>query len=97
MGSFNAHVVAYPASTGVDWVALSRRLVEGRLGLAYTPYSTQIECHDWLAELFHAVSRFNTVLLDLDRDAWGYISVRGAAAVSVERGGGTRGGVAHSA
>ena len=73
VGSFNAHVAAYP---GVAWPALATRLVEDRLGLTYAPYSTQIECHDWMAELFHAVSRFNTVLLDLDRDVWGYVSVR---------------------
>jgi adenylosuccinate lyase len=72
IGAFNAHAVAYPA---LDWPAAARRLVEGRLGLKYQPYSTQIECHDWLAELFHAQSRFNTVLLDLDRDVWGYISL----------------------
>ena len=72
IGAFNAHVVAFPT---VDWPAAARRLVTGRLSLTYQPYSTQIECHDWLAELFHAQSRFNTVVLDLDRDAWGYISL----------------------
>ena len=72
VGSFNAHLCAYPS---VDWPAAARELVEARLGLAYQPYSTQIEPHDWLAELFHAVARFNTVLLDLDRDVWGYISL----------------------
>jgi len=73
VGSFNAHVCAYPA--GVDWPAAARDLVERRLGLAYNPYSTQIEPHDWLAELFGAAARFNTVLLGLDRDCWGYISL----------------------
>jgi adenylosuccinate lyase len=72
VGNFNAHLCAYP---GVDWPAAARELVERRLGLAYQPYSTQIEPHDWLAEAFHAQARFNTVLLDLDRDAWGYISL----------------------
>ena len=72
VGNFNAHAVAYP---GVDWPGAARALVEGRLGLRYQAYSTQIEPHDWLAELFHAQSRFNTVLLDLDRDVWGYISL----------------------
>jgi adenylosuccinate lyase len=81
VGSFNAHVCAYPAPApggaagGVDWPAAARELVEKRLGLAYNPYSTQIEPHDWLAELFDATGRFNTVLLGLDRDAWGYISL----------------------
>ena len=72
VGCFNAHVSAYPA---LDWPRASRELVEARLGLVYQPYSTQIEPHDWLAELFHATARFNTVLLDLDRDVWGYISL----------------------
>jgi len=72
VGNFNAHATAYPA---VDWPRAARDLVERRLGLAYQAYSTQIEPHDWLAELFHALARFNTVLLDLDRDAWGYISL----------------------
>ena len=73
VGSFNAHLSAYPS--GVDWPAAARELVEARLGLAYNAYSTQIEPHDWLAELFDATSRFNTVLLGLDRDCWGYISL----------------------
>ncbi len=71
-GSFNAHLVAYPE---VDWPGLGLRLVEEELGLAWNPYTTQIEPHDYMAELFDAVSRFNTVLLDLCRDAWGYISL----------------------
>jgi adenylosuccinate lyase len=58
----------------VDWPALARRYVEG-LGLTWNPYTTQIEPHDYIAELFHAVSRFNTVLIDLCRDIWGYISI----------------------
>jgi len=69
-GNFNAHMVAYPE---VDWPALGQRFVED-LGLAWNPYTTQIEPHDYMAELFGAMSRFNTVLLDLCRDVWGYIS-----------------------
>jgi adenylosuccinate lyase len=72
VGSFNAHVCAYPT---LDWQGAAQALVQARLGLAYQPYSTQIEPHDWLAEVFHALARFNTVLLDLDRDVWGYISL----------------------
>jgi adenylosuccinate lyase len=71
VGNYNAHVVAYPE---VDWPAFARRFVES-LGLAFNPYTTQIEPHDYLAEFFHALSRFNTVLLDFDRDVWGYISL----------------------
>jgi len=70
-GSFNAHVAAYP---DVAWEALARRVVEG-LGLAYNPLTTQIEPHDYMAELFDAFARANTVLIDLDRDLWGYISL----------------------
>ena len=69
-GNFNAHLAAYP---DVDWPALGQSLVEG-LGLTWSPYTTQIEPHDYMAELFGAVSRFNTVLTDLCRDLWGYIS-----------------------
>ena len=72
VGNFNAHIVAYPE---VDWVALNRGFIEDRLGLVYNPYTTQIEPHDFVAELFDAVARFNTVLLDLDRDMWMYISL----------------------
>ena len=70
VGSYNAHVVASPA---VDWPAMAKRLVES-FGLVWNPYVTQIEPHDCLAELFHAFERYNTVLLDLSRDMWGYIS-----------------------
>ncbi len=70
-GSFNAHMAAYPE---VDWEALARRVVEG-LGLAYNPLTTQIEPHDYMAELFDAYARANTILIDLDRDLWGYISL----------------------
>src|SRR5260221_335423 len=70
-GSFNAHVVAAP---GVDWPALARRFVTS-LGVEYNPLTTQIEPHDALAEAFDAVARLNTILVDLDRDLWGYISL----------------------
>jgi adenylosuccinate lyase len=69
VGSYNAHVIAYP---DVDWPALSRRVVEG-LGFEHNPFTIQIEPHDTMAELFDAVAGINTVLLDLDRDVWGYI------------------------
>eukprot|EP00386_Alphamonas_edax_P000038 GDKI01000098.1.p1 GENE.GDKI01000098.1~~GDKI01000098.1.p1 ORF type:complete len:520 (+),score=164.34 GDKI01000098.1:124-1560(+) len=71
VGNFNAHVVAYPH---IDWPTLAREFVEDRLGLTYQPYSTQIECHDFIAELSDSVSRFNTILLDFDQDIWTYIS-----------------------
>jgi adenylosuccinate lyase len=71
VGNFNAHIVAYPE---VDWPALSHRFVEG-LGLSHQPMTTQIEPHDGMAEMFHAVSRFNTILIDFDRDVWTYISL----------------------
>ena len=71
VGNYNAHQVAYPE---VDWPAFARRFVES-LGLVFNPYTTQIEPHDYLAEIFHALSRFNTVLMDFDRDVWGYISL----------------------
>jgi adenylosuccinate lyase len=71
VGNYNAHLIAYPE---VGWPALARQFVES-LGLAWNPYTTQIEPHDYVAELLHAVSRFNTVLIDFDRDVWGYISL----------------------
>ena len=70
-GNYNAHVVAYPE---VDWQAFSKRFVTG-LGLHWNPLTTQIEPHDYMAELFHAISRFNTILLDFNRDVWSYISI----------------------
>ncbi|MDZ7789781.1 MAG: adenylosuccinate lyase [Xanthomonadales bacterium] len=70
VGNFNAHMVACPA---VDWPALARDFVED-LGLVWNPYTTQIEPHDMIAEVSHALMRINTVLLDFARDAWGYIS-----------------------
>jgi adenylosuccinate lyase len=71
VGNYNAHAVAYP---GFPWEAFCRRFVE-RLGLEFNPYTTQIEPHDWLAELLDAYAHANSVLLDLDRDLWGYISL----------------------
>ncbi len=71
VGNFNAHIAANP---DIDWPALSRRFVAS-LGLAPNEYTTQIEAHDWMAELFHAMSRYNAIMLDLCRDAWGYISL----------------------
>ncbi len=71
VGNFNAHVAAYPE---VDWRDISRRFVES-LGIRPNLYTTQIEPHDWTAEYAHALLRFNTVLIDFARDAWGYISL----------------------
>src|SRR5262245_20420175 len=71
VGNFNAHLVAYPQ---VDWSKLAQRFVES-LGLVWNPYTTQIEPHDWMAEYFDALARLDTVLIDLCRDLWGYISV----------------------
>ena len=71
VGNYNAHLAAYP---DVDWERLARDLV-GRLGLEFNPYTIQIEPHDSFAELFDAYARANTILIDLDRDVWGYISL----------------------
>jgi adenylosuccinate lyase len=71
VGNYNAHVSAYPTA---DWLALSERFVTS-LGLIWNPYTTQIEPHDYISELFDALARFNTILLDLDRDIWAYISI----------------------
>ena len=71
VGAFNAHHVAYP---GLDWQAIAQEFVEG-LGLTYNPLTTQIEPHDYLAELAHGFMRFNTVLLDFCRDMWSYVSL----------------------
>jgi adenylosuccinate lyase len=71
VGNYNAHLAAYPE---VDWPALAQSFVEG-LGLTWNPYTTQIEPHDYLAELGNALTRFNTVLIDYCRDVWGYISL----------------------
>lgn len=71
VGGFNAHVVAFPDA---DWPGIAEKFVTG-LGIEYNPLTTQIESHDYMAELFHAWIRFLTVLLDFDRDIWAYISV----------------------
>jgi len=80
VGNYNAHLVAYPE---IDWPALSSEFIDG-LGLNINPYTTQIEPHDYMAELFHALARFNQVLLDFDRDIWSYISIEYFSQVSVE-------------
>jgi adenylosuccinate lyase len=72
VGNFNAHLSAYP---DVNWEALARSVIEGRFGLSQNALTTQIESHDGIAELFDALARWNTVLLDLDRDIWAYISL----------------------
>src|SRR5688572_14713071 len=72
VGNYNAHVAAYPE---FDWEAFSKRVVEQQLGLAFNPYTIQIEPHDYMAELFDAVTRANTILIDWSRDVWGYISL----------------------
>ncbi len=72
VGNYNAHLAAYP---NVDWEAFARQVVEQRLGLAFNPYTIQIEPHDALAELFDAVARCNTILIDWSRDVWGYVSL----------------------
>lgn len=71
VGNYNAHLTTYPE---IDWQANAQTFVEG-LGLTFNPYTTQIEPHDYIAELFDAVCRFNTILIDFDRDVWGYISL----------------------
>lgn len=72
VGNYNAHLSAYPE---VDWEAFSKQVIEQRLGLKHNPYTIQIEPHDYMAELFDAFARVNTILLDLNRDIWGYISI----------------------
>ncbi|RXZ36595.1 adenylosuccinate lyase [Oxalobacteraceae bacterium CAVE-383] len=72
VGNYNAHLSAYPE---IDWPAFSKKVIEQRLGLVFNPYTIQIEPHDYMAELFDATARANTILLDLNRDIWGYISV----------------------
>lgn len=71
VGNYNAHLAAYPE---VDWHSLSERFVTS-LGLSWNAYTTQIEPHDYIAELFDAVARFNTIVIDFDRDLWGYIAL----------------------
>ena len=71
VGNFNAHISAYP---DVDWPAFAQQFVES-LDLSWNPWTTQIEPHDWMAESFHTMSRYNTILIDLCRDIWAYISI----------------------
>ncbi|KPQ30338.1 MAG: adenylosuccinate lyase [Marinobacter excellens HL-55] len=71
VGNYNAHLSAYPQ---VDWATNAKEFIES-LGLDWNPYTTQIEPHDYIAELYDAIARFNTILIDLDRDIWGYISL----------------------
>ena len=71
VGNYNAHLSAYPE---IDWAQNAREFIES-LGLDWNPYTTQIEPHDYIAELYDSVARFNTILIDLDRDVWGYISL----------------------
>ena len=72
VGNYNAHLAAYPT---IDWEKFARNVVEG-LGLTFNPHTIQIEPHDYISELLDAIARANTVLLDLDRDLWGYIALR---------------------
>ena len=72
VGNYNAHLAAWPA---FDWESFSRKVVEEQLGLTFNPYTIQIEPHDWMAELFDAVTRTNTILIDWSRDVWGYVSL----------------------
>ena len=71
VGNFNAHIAAYP---DVNWPKFAQQFVES-LGLSWNPWTTQIEPHDWMAESFHSMSRYNTILIDLCRDIWAYISI----------------------
>ncbi|MBT8053885.1 MAG: adenylosuccinate lyase [Xanthomonadales bacterium] len=71
VGNFNAHISAYPE---VDWSRLAQEFVES-LGLSWNPYTTQIEPHDWMAEMFQALVRYQTILIDFCRDIWAYISI----------------------
>ena len=72
VGNYNAHLSAYPEK---DWEAFSQSVIENQLGLTFNPYTIQIEPHDYMAELFDAVARANTILIDLSRDIWGYVSL----------------------
>ncbi len=70
VGNYNAHISAYP---DIDWAENAETFITG-LGLTFNPYTTQIEPHDYIAELFDVIARFNTILIDFDRDIWSYIS-----------------------
>ena len=72
VGNYNAHLVAYP---DVDWERHCQNFVEKSLGLTFNPYTIQIEPHDYMAELFQTLARINTILIDFNRDVWGYISM----------------------
>ncbi|SJN54483.1 Adenylosuccinate lyase [Vibrio ruber DSM 16370] len=72
VGNYNAHLSAYPE---LDWHQFSESFITESLGVIWNPYTTQIEPHDYIAELFDAVARFNTILIDFDRDIWGYIAL----------------------
>ncbi|MBW5413748.1 adenylosuccinate lyase [Pseudomonas sp. MAG002Y] len=72
VGNYNAHLSAY---SQINWETNAQAFVENDLGLTWNPYTTQIEPHDYIAELFDAIARFNTILIDFDRDIWGYISL----------------------
>lgn len=72
VGNYNAHFSAYP---DIDWEANAQDFIEHQLGLSWNPYTTQIEPHDYIAELYDVIARFNTILIDFDRDVWGYISL----------------------
>ncbi len=72
VGNFNAHIVAYP---NVDWISFSKGFIVKQLGLTYNSHTTQIEPHDYLSEFFYNLSQINTILLDLSRDIWSYISL----------------------
>lgn len=71
VGNYNAHLSAYPE---IDWAKFAEEFISS-LGIEWNPYTTQIEPHDYIAELFDAIARFNTILLDFDRDVWSYISI----------------------
>lgn len=71
VGNYNAHMIVYP---GFDWQAFAQDFIENDLELTFTPYSTQIECHDYIAEFSHTMTRVNTILVDWSRDIWNYIS-----------------------
>lgn len=72
VGNYNAHLAAYPE---IDWEGHCRRFVEYNLNLTFNPYTIQIEPHDYMAEIFHNISRINTILIDFNRDIWSYISI----------------------
>ncbi len=72
VGNYNAHLSAYPT---LDWHKFSEEFITESLGVSWNPYTTQIEPHDYIAELFDAIARFNTILIDFDRDVWGYIAL----------------------